>query len=114
MQLNLQPNKWEFKHTDCEGVEHIIRFEAGTWTEALQNFFDFLRCSGYNVSKQSIAINRTKHPMTDYTDDFLDHYEDGEGMAGSADNTLGTALGFNLATVNKGRHGLHNRTKTTY
>lgn len=78
MELDLQPNKWEYKHTDCEGVEHIIRFEAETWPEALQNFIKFLRGSGYDVNNETIAINRTKHPLTRYVDSFNDYYEDSE------------------------------------
>ncbi len=78
MQLNLQPNKWEFKHIDCEGVEHIIRFEAETWPEALQNFINFLRGSGFDVSTETVAINRTKHPLTRYVDSFKDYYEESE------------------------------------
>ena len=76
MALNLQPNRWEFKHIDCEGVENIVRFESDTWPETLQNFVNFLRGSGYEVNKDSIAINRTKHPLTYYTDSFNDYYEE--------------------------------------
>ena len=75
---NLQRNKWEFKHTDCDGVEFIMRFEAKTWPEALHNFVNFLRGSGFGVSADTVAINRTKHPLTQYVDSFKDYYEDSE------------------------------------
>lgn len=59
---------WEFKHTDCDGVTHVTSFKANRWPDVLPNFINFLRGSGYDVSSESLEINRDKHPFVVFDD----------------------------------------------
>lgn len=68
---------FEFKHTDADGGVNVLKFNAETWTEALEKFVQFLRGSGYFLDYDSIGINANKHPYF-YSDLLQCFYPEGE------------------------------------
>ena len=56
---------FEFKYTGREGTVNTLKFKAVTWLEALENFVVFLKGANFEVNKDSIFINGSKHPFVD-------------------------------------------------
>ena len=56
---------FEFKYTNCEGTVNTSTFKADDWLEALENFIVFLKGANFEVSKDSVFINGSKHPWVD-------------------------------------------------
>lgn len=74
---------FEFKHTDSDGGVNVLKFNAETWTEALEKFVQFLRGSGYFLEYDSIGINAERHPHA-YSD-LLQCFYPGDSRDASQD-----------------------------
>lgn len=74
----LKPNVWSFLHEDSSGTVSTKRFEADTWTEALQQFVVFMKGLEFIIRDDDIQLHRRRADLTceDWGGDYCGELED--------------------------------------